>query len=142
MQSKLSVLQVIPNLNVSGAEQGCIDVANYLVENNYDSYVLTTAGTKIKDVEKNGTKVLLGPVDSKNPFVIFKNIFLIISNIKKYNIKIIHVRSRAPAWSVFFVSKFIDIKCISTFHGTYNFRGYLKKLYNFLSSDQFQNIIF
>ena len=35
MQSKLSVLQVIPNLNVSGAEQGCIDVANYLVENNY-----------------------------------------------------------------------------------------------------------
>ena len=39
MQSKLSVLQVIPNLNVSGAEQGCIDVANYLVENNYDSYV-------------------------------------------------------------------------------------------------------
>ena len=58
MQSKLSVLQVIPNLNVSGAEQGCIDVANYLVENNYDSYVLTTAGTKIKEVEKNGTKVL------------------------------------------------------------------------------------
>ena len=41
MQSKLSVLQVIPNLNISGAEQGCIDVANYLVENNYDSYVLT-----------------------------------------------------------------------------------------------------
>ena len=130
MQSKLSVLQVIPNLNVSGAEQGCIDVANYLVENIYDSYVLTTAGIKIKEVEKNGTKVLLGPVNSKNPFVIFKNIFLIISNIKKYNIKIIHVRSRAPAWSVFFVSKFIDIKCISTFHGTYNFRGYLKKLYN------------
>ena len=89
MQSKLSVLQVIPNLNVSGAEQGCIDVANYLVENNYDSYVLTTAGTKIKEVEKNGTKVLLGPVDSKNPFVIFKNIFLIINSIKKYNIKII-----------------------------------------------------
>ena len=79
MQSKLSVLQVIPNLNVSGAEQGCIDVANYLVENNYDSYVLTTAGTKIKEVEENGTKVLLGPVDSKNPFVIIKNIFLIIS---------------------------------------------------------------
>ena len=130
MQSKLSVLQVIPNLNVSGAEQGCIDVANYLIENNCDSYVLTTAGTKIKAVEQNGTKVLLGPVDSKNPFIIFKNILLMISIIRKYNIKIIHVRSRAPAWSVFFVSKFIDVRCISTFHGTYNFRGYLKKLYN------------
>ena len=51
MQSKLSVLQVIPNLNVSGAEQGCIDVANYLVENNYDSYVLTTAGKKIFKID-------------------------------------------------------------------------------------------
>ena len=101
----------------------------WIVENNYDSYVLTSAGTRIKEVEKNGTKVLLGPVDSKNPFVIFKNIFLIISNIKKYNIKIIHVRSRAPAWSVFFVSKFIDVRCISTFHGTYNFRGYLKSVF-------------
>tara|TARA_B100001093_G_C26733877_1_gene973527 strand:+ start:6 stop:1148 length:1143 start_codon:yes stop_codon:yes gene_type:complete len=130
MQSKLSVLQVIPNLDVSGAEQGCIDVANYLIENNYDSYVLTTAGNKIKELEKNGTKVLLGPVDSKNPIVIFKNIFLIISNIKKYKIKLIHVRSRAPAWSVFFVSKIINVKCISTFHGTYNFRGPIKKLYN------------
>ena len=130
MQSKLSVLQVIPNLNVSGAEQGCIDVANYLTENNYDSYILTSAGSKIRDVEINGTKVLLGPVHSKNPFVIFKNIFLIISYIRKYHIKIIHVRSRAPAWSVFFVSKIIDIKCISTFHGTYNFKGFLKKLYN------------
>ena len=42
MQSKLSVLQVIPNLNVSGAEQGCIDIANYLTANNYESYILTT----------------------------------------------------------------------------------------------------
>ena len=109
MQSKLSVLQVIPNLNVSGAEQGCVDIANYLTANNYDSYILTTSGTKIKDVEVNGTKVLLGPVSSKNPFIILKNIFLIISFIKKYHIKLIHVRSRAPAWSVFFVSKFICI---------------------------------
>ena len=71
MQSKLSVLQVIPNLNISGAEQGCIDIANYLSENNYNSYVLTASGEKIGDIEQNGTKVLLGPVNSKNIFVIF-----------------------------------------------------------------------
>ena len=32
MQSKICVLQVIPNLDVSGASQGCVDVANYLTE--------------------------------------------------------------------------------------------------------------
>ncbi len=30
MQSKICVLQVIPNLDVSGASQGCVDVANFL----------------------------------------------------------------------------------------------------------------
>ncbi len=130
MQSKLSVLQIIPNLNVSGAEQGCIDIANYLVKNNCESFILTTSGSKIIDVEKNGTKVLLGPVNSKNPIIILKNIFLIMIFIRKFNINIIHVRSRAPAWSVFFVSKITKVKCISTFHGTYNFGGPIKKIYN------------
>ena len=41
MQSKICVLQVIPNLDVSGASQGCVDVANFLSEKNYNSYILT-----------------------------------------------------------------------------------------------------
>ena len=130
MQSKLSVLQVIPNLNVSGAEQGCIDIANHLSENNYNSYILTSSGLKILDVEKNGTKVLIGPVHSKNPLIIIRNIFLIANYINKYEIDIVHVRSRAPAWSTFFASKIKRIKFVTTFHGTYNFGGTFKKLYN------------
>ena len=39
MQSKICVLQVIPNLDVSGASQGCVDVANFLSEKNYNSYI-------------------------------------------------------------------------------------------------------
>lgn len=130
MQSKLSVLQVIPNLNVSGAEQGCIDLANFLSKNNFNSYVLTSSGIKITDIEKNGTRVIIGSVNSKNPMVIIKNIFLIIYYVRKYKINIIHVRSRAPAWSVFFASKILKTKTVSTFHGTYNFNGLLKKFYN------------
>ncbi len=46
MQSKISVLQVIPQLDVSGASQGCIDVANYLIENNHNCIVMTHSGKK------------------------------------------------------------------------------------------------
>ena len=46
MQSKICVLQVIPNLDVSGASQGCVDVANFLSEKNYNSYILTHSGPK------------------------------------------------------------------------------------------------
>ena len=51
MQSKICVLQVIPNLDVSGASQGCVDVANFLSEKNYNSYILTHSGPKTSEVK-------------------------------------------------------------------------------------------
>ena len=46
------------------------------------------------------------------------------------NISIIHARSRAPAWSCLIASKITSRKFVTTFHGTYNFKSNLKKLYN------------
>ena len=130
MQSKVSVLQVIPKLNISGAEQGCIDIANYLTNNNHNSFIITSSGSRIDEVSKNGTRVIIMPVHSKNPIIIIINIFRIQKIIKSNNIDIIHVRSRAPAWTTYFIKKFNKIKLISTFHGTYNFNNKLKKFYN------------
>ena len=41
-----------------------------------------------------------------------------------------HARSRAPAWSCLIATKLTRAKFVTTFHGTYNFSGKLKKLYN------------
>ncbi len=130
MQSKISVLQVIPQLDVSGAAQGCIDVANYLFENDHNSYVITQSGPSIHKINNYVENVFLLPVHSKNPITMFINIFRIRKLTRKLKIDILHVRSRAPAWSCFFVSKITGVKLISTFHGTYNFTNPLKKFYN------------
>jgi glycosyltransferase involved in cell wall biosynthesis len=42
----------------------------------------------------------------------------------------VHARSRAPAWSCLFATKLTGRKFVTTFHGTYNFSGKIKKLYN------------
>ena len=47
-----------------------------------------------------------------------------------YNITIVHARSRAPAWSCLFATKLTRRKFVTTFHGTYNFNGNIKKFYN------------
>ncbi len=47
-----------------------------------------------------------------------------------FNISIVHARSRAPAWSCLIATKLTRRKFVTTFHGTYNFRGRLKKFYN------------
>ena len=130
MQSKISVLQIIPHLDVSGASQGCIDIANYLSKNNHNSYVATHSGPGINKISNYNENVFLLPVDSKNPITMILNIFRIGKLIKKLKIDILHVRSRAPAWSCFFVSKLTGVRLVSTFHGTYNFTNPLKKFYN------------
>ena len=130
MQEKPNILQVIPTLNISGAEQGCFDVANYLTKNGFTSNIITSSGYRIEQLEKNGSIVNRLPVHSKNPLTMIINIFKIIKIVKKNNINIIHARSRAPAWSCYFVAKIAKIKFITTFHGTYNFNNKIKKFYN------------
>ena len=130
MQEKPNILQVIPTLNISGAEQGCFDVANYLTKNGFTSNIITSSGYRIEQLEKNGSIVKRIPVHSKNPLTMIINIFRIIKIVKKNNINIIHARSRAPAWSCYFVAKIAKIKFITTFHGTYNFNNKIKKFYN------------
>ena len=74
MQSKICVLQIIPNLDVSGASQGCVDVANFLTKRNYNSYILTHSGSKSIEVIDYRKKIFYASVNSKNPFKIIFNV--------------------------------------------------------------------
>ena len=130
MSSNIKVLQVIPKLGYGGAETGCYDIAHYLPENNCKSFIVTSGGELIKFIDKEKVKLIRLPVHSKNPLLIFLNSFFLIGIIIFFNISIVHARSRAPAWSCLIATKLTRRKFVTTFHGTYNFSGKLKKLYN------------
>jgi glycosyltransferase involved in cell wall biosynthesis len=130
MSSNFKVLQVIPKLGYGGAETGCYDIAHYLPENNCESFIVTSGGDLIKFIDKKKVKLIRLPVHSKNPILILFNTIILIGIILFYNISIVHARSRAPAWSCLVASKLTGRKFVTTFHGTYNFSGKLKKFYN------------
>jgi len=130
MSSTLKVLQVIPKLGYGGAETGCYDIAHYLPENNCESFIVTSGGELLKFIDKKKVKVIKLPVHSKNPLLILFNSIALIGIILFNNISIVHARSRAPAWSCFFATKITGRKFVTTFHGTYNFSGKIKKFYN------------
>ena len=130
MSSNIKVLQVIPKLGYGGAETGCYDIAHYLSENNCKSFIVTSGGELIKFINKKKVKLIRLPVQSKNPLLILLNSIILIGIILFYNITIVHARSRAPAWSCLIATKLTKRKFVTTFHGTYNFNGKLKKLYN------------
>tara|TARA_E500000331_G_scaffold355418_1_gene410829 strand:+ start:34 stop:1188 length:1155 start_codon:yes stop_codon:yes gene_type:complete len=130
MSSNLKVLQVIPRLGYGGAETGCYDIAHYLPEYNCESFIVTSGGDLIKYVDKKKVKLIKLPVHSKNPILIFFNAIALLIIILFHNIQIVHARSRAPAWSCLLATKITGRKFVTTFHGTYNFKSKIKKLYN------------
>jgi len=130
MSLKLKVLQVIPKLGYGGAETGCYDLAHYLSENNCSSYIVTSGGELLKFINKKKVKLIRLPVHSKNPILIFFNSIILIFIILFCNISIVHARSRAPAWSCLLATKITGRKFVTTFHGTYNYKNFIKKFYN------------
>ena len=130
MTSNLKVLQVIPKLGYGGAETGCYDIAHYLPENNCKSFIVTSGGELLKYVDKKKVKLIRLPVHTKNPLLMILNSVILICIILIFDISIVHARSRAPAWSCFLATKITGRKFVTTFHGTYNFKGKFKKFYN------------
>ena len=130
MSSNIKVLQVIPKLGYGGAETGCYDIAHYLAENNCKSFIVTSGGELLKFINKKKVKVIRLPVNSKNPILILINAIILVGIILFFNISIVHARSRAPAWSCLLATKLTRRKFVTTFHGTYNFIGSIKKIYN------------
>ncbi len=130
MSSKIKVLQVIPRLGYGGAETGCYDLAHFLAENDCKSYIVTSGGELLKYVRKEKVKVIKLPVQSKNPVLILLNSLILTFLVLVLNISIVHARSRAPAWSCYLSCLVTGRKFVTTFHGTYNFKRSVKKIYN------------
>ena len=125
-----SVLQVLPHLNSGGLVSGAIEVSEALQKSGMRSFVASEGGRREREIIRAGGKVFNFSLGSKNPLIIFLNIYKLSRIIKKYEINIIHARSRAPAWSAYFAAKKMGIPFVATFHGTYSIQNNLKKKYN------------
>ena len=130
MKKKIKVLQVIPKLDYGGAETGCYDLAHFLPEQGWKSYIATSGGDLLQYIDKKKVKIFKLPVHSKNVILLLFNTIILFFIILFYNIDIVHARSRAPAWSCYFAARLSFRKFVTTFHGTYNFNNKIKKFYN------------
>ena len=125
----LRLLQIVPSLESGGVEQGTIDVANYVADKGFCSIIASSGGRMLNLLHRKNIQHIYLPAQAKNPFVIFNNVKRIENIIKKNKINIVHVRSRAPAWSLHFAAKY-GCTTVSTFHNIYGHQNFFKKYYN------------
>lgn len=124
------ILQIIPSMEIGGAERTVLEITAFLKNTNYTSLVLTSGGKLIKDLEKLNIEVVQHPIDKKNPLLIIKNIIELKKLFIEKNIDLIHVRSRAPAWSAIFAARSLKIPIVTTWHGHVSNSSWFKKKYN------------
>ncbi len=124
------VMQIIPELGAGGAEQGCIDVAAALIQNGAQSIVVSHGGSRIHELDRAGAVHIELPVHKKSPFALWKNIKALRKIIQRYNVDIVHARSRAPAWSAWKACEGTSARFMTTCHAPYNINGSAKRFYN------------
>ncbi len=124
------IMQIIPELGPGGAEQGCIDIAAELVASGAQAIIVSHGGARVHELSRFGAVHINLPVHSKNPIVMWQNVVRLRQIIRRYNVNIVHARSRAPAWSAMQACKKTNAHFITTCHAPYNIAGESKRFYN------------
>jgi len=124
------VLQVVPRLVTGGAERGAVDIAVALAAAGGRSLVASEGGPMEYELKRANVTHIKLPLDTKNPFALYRNAARLAAVIRQYDVDIVHARSRAPAWSAAAAAKRCGCHFVTTFHGTYNFSNRLKRAYN------------
>lgn len=124
------ILQVLPRLQSGGVERGTVEITEAIKAEGWTPLVASAGGAMVAQVTRAGGEHIALPMDSKNPFTIWKNAGVLKRIIRGQGVDIIHARSRAPGWSAYLAAKACGIPLVTTFHGLYSAQGRLKHRYN------------
>ncbi len=127
---RLTILQILPALVTGGVERGTVEVTDSLVKSGFRAIVASAGGPMAKEVEAKGGKHIALPLASKNPFTIRANAKSLCRLIRENNVDLVHVRSRAPAWSALEAAKTTGTPLVTTFHSAYGAGSGIKRWYN------------
>ena len=129
-KNKPVILQVLPELRTGGVERGTVEITEAIARNGWMPLVTSAGGEMTSQViYAKGMHIEL-PLNTKNPWQIWKNAASIEKIIREYGVDIVHARSRAPAWSAYLAAKRTRTHFMTTFHGFYGLQNSFKRWYN------------
>lgn len=127
----MRILQVLPALNSGGVERCVIEITDYIAKKypNDEIFIMSSGGWMQSLMHKKCQHIKHN-LSSKNPYNIIKNSKIIAEFCSQKKIDIVHVHSRAPAWSCYLAKNKAKFKLVTTVHAAYGVKGLFKKMYN------------
>lgn len=125
-----TILQVTPALDAGGVEQTTLDVAEAITAAGGRAVVASAGGRLEGELARRGGRLVRLPIDTKNPWTVRRNVERLERLIRAEKVDLVHVRSRAPAFSALAAARRAGVPVVTTYHGVYNARSALKRWYN------------
>jgi glycosyltransferase involved in cell wall biosynthesis len=123
---RLTVLQMLPELNSGGVERGTLEMGDHLSKQGHNSIVVSGGGRLVESLESSGSLHITRSVGSKTPLALFH--LLPLRRLIKNDIDILHLRSRMPAWLGYIAWLSLAPSkrpvLVTTFHGFYSVNTY------------------
>ena len=124
---KLTVLQVVPALDVGGVERGTLEVAQALVRCGHRSLVASAGGRLVNRLIAEGSEHIVLPLGTKSLFTL-RHIPRLRQILAGENVTILHARSRMPAWIGYLAWRSMPAQhrphFVTTVHGPYSANYY------------------
>ncbi len=94
------------------------------------SFVASRGGVLAERLAERGSVLERMPVHAKNPASLAANALRLAEVIRRREISLVHVRSRAPAFSGLMAGRMTRTPVVATYHGIYSARSPIKRWYN------------
>lgn len=128
--SRPTILQIVPTLNIGGAERTTVDMTRAIVAAGGRALVVSSGGRLVDEVTAAGGEHFDMAVKSKNPVIMGLNVEHLTRLITREKVDLVHARSRAPAWSALAAARRTARPFVTTYHSKVHENPRLKVFYN------------
>jgi glycosyltransferase involved in cell wall biosynthesis len=125
-----TILQIVPTLDIGGAERTTVDMARAIVKAGGRALVVSSGGKLVDELVEAGAEHFDMAVKSKNPIVMALNVEHLTRLIAREKVDLVHARSRAPAWSALAAARRTSRPFVTTYHSKVHENPRLKVFYN------------
>jgi glycosyltransferase involved in cell wall biosynthesis len=130
LPDRFTLLQVTPALDAGGVEQATLDMAGAVARLGRRSLVASRGGWLEARLAARGGELVRLPLHARDPVSLAANAARLAAVVIQEKVSLIHVRSRAPAFSALLAAWATRAPMVATYHGIYSARSGLKRWYN------------
>ncbi len=124
---RLTVAQLLPELEVGGVEQGTLEIAEALVLAGHRAIVISAGGRLVPRLEALGATHITLPIGRKR-LSSLRLVGALRDVFRRERVDLVHARSRLPAWLGWFARRGLPAhqqpRWVTTVHGPYTINRY------------------